>query len=231
MEVEKLLSEKTIDIKENDLLKIDPELLAILLKDKTTGNNIIWATDNYSKYGFSYTAEKEIRIELITSRHGGIIKPRIEKSKTEQQQRVRQKAEVFTPSWICNMQNNKGDEEWFNRKDVFNFEKKTWQDYILSKRLEMSCGEASYITSRYDAVTGEYIEVPNRIGILDRKLRIVSENTETRETWLNVPLQDFTANSDIDWSKSIPEIDKQLYKKYGLSADEVEFIESKVREM
>ena len=244
-----MLSEKTIDIKENELLKIDPELLAILLKDKTTGKNIIWATDNYSKFGFSYATEKEIKIELITSHHGGIIKPRIEKSKTEQQQRVRQKAEVFTPSWICNMQNNKVDEEWFGRKDVFNFEKenswtinnekvvfsesekKTWQDYILSKRLEMSCGEAPYITSRYDAVTGEYIEVPNRIGILDRKLRIVSENTETREDWINVPLQDFTTNSDIDWSKSIPEIDKQLYKKYGLSAEEVEFIESKVREM
>ena len=111
-------SEKSIDIKENDLLKIDPELLAILLKDKTTGNNIIWATDNYSKYGFSYSAEKEIKIELITSRHGGIIKPRIEKSKTEQQQRVRQKAEVFTPSWICNMQNNKVDEEWFGRRII-----------------------------------------------------------------------------------------------------------------
>ena len=108
--------EKSIDIKENDLLKIDPELLAILLKDKTTGNNIIWATDNYAKYGEAYFFDKEITIELITSRHGGIIKPRIEKSKTEQQQRVRQKAEVFTPSWICNMQNNKVDEEWFGRK-------------------------------------------------------------------------------------------------------------------
>ncbi len=60
-------------------------------------------------------------------------------------------------------------------------------------------------------------------------LKVTQDNP--RETWQNVPLQDFTANSDIDWSKSIPEIDKQLYKKYGLSADEVEFIESKVREM
>lgn len=60
-------------------------------------------------------------------------------------------------------------------------------------------------------------------------LKITQHNIQ--ETWLNVPLQDFTTNSDIDWSKSIPEIDKQLYKKYGLSADEVEFIESKVREM
>ena len=44
-----MLPEQNIDIKENDLLKIDPELLSILLKDKTTGNNIIWATDNYAK--------------------------------------------------------------------------------------------------------------------------------------------------------------------------------------
>lgn len=60
-------------------------------------------------------------------------------------------------------------------------------------------------------------------------LKVTQDNP--RETWLNVPLQDFTTNSDIDWSKSVSEIDKQLYKKYGLSADEVEFIESKVREM
>ena len=60
-------------------------------------------------------------------------------------------------------------------------------------------------------------------------LKVTQDNP--RETWLNVPLQDFTANSDIDWSKSVSEIDKQLYKKYGLSADEIAFIESKVREM
>lgn len=52
-----------------------------------------------------------------------------------------------------------------------------------------------------------------------------------KSTWTYVPLQDFTANSDIDWSKSVSEIDKQLYKKYGLSKDEISFIESKVREM
>ena len=197
-----MLPEQNIDIKENDLLKIDRSLLEILLKDKTSGKNIIWATDNYSKYGDLYTSEKEIKIELITSRHGGVIKPRVEKSKEERLQRVRQKAEVFTPSWICNIQNNLVDEKWFGRNGVFNVEKKnewaalkdkivfpekenkSWQDYVLSKRLEMSCGEAPYITSRYDAVTGQYIEVPNRIGFFDRKLRIVNENTKTHEDWL-----------------------------------------------
>lgn len=60
-------------------------------------------------------------------------------------------------------------------------------------------------------------------------LKVTQDNP--RETWLNVPLQDFTSNSDIDWSKSVSEIDKQLYKKYGLSLEEIAFIESKVREM
>ena len=60
-------------------------------------------------------------------------------------------------------------------------------------------------------------------------LKVTQDNP--RETWLNVPLQDFTATSDIDWSKSVSEIDKQLYKKYGLSLEEIAFIESKVREM
>ena len=60
-------------------------------------------------------------------------------------------------------------------------------------------------------------------------LKVTQDNP--RETWLNVPLQDFTANSDIDWSKSISEIDKQLYLKYKLSTEEIVFIEMNVRDM
>ena len=60
-------------------------------------------------------------------------------------------------------------------------------------------------------------------------LKITQHNIQ--ETWQNVPLQDFTEKSDIDWSKSIKEIDQQLYEKYGLSPEEIEFIESKVKEM
>ncbi len=51
------------------------------------------------------------------------------------------------------------------------------------------------------------------------------------EKWTKVPMQDFTANSDIDWSRSIPKIDQQLYKKYGLDDNEIAFIEEKVRAM
>lgn len=49
--------------------------------------------------------------------------------------------------------------------------------------------------------------------------------------WLKAPLQDFPSNSDIDWNKSIPEIDQQLYKKYGLTQEEIDFIEKKVKPM
>ncbi len=52
-----------------------------------------------------------------------------------------------------------------------------------------------------------------------------------KPVWKYVPLQDFTAASDIDWSKSIPEIDRQLYAKYGLDDAEIEFIETHVKEM
>ena len=235
--------EKSIDIKENDLLKIDRSLLEILLKDKTTEKNIIWATDNYSKYGELYTSEKEIKIELITSRHGGVIKPRVEKSKEERLQRVRQKAEVFTPSWVCNLQNNLVDEVWFDRKGVFNIEKersweatkekiqfsdekgKTWQDYVNSNRMEITCGEAPYLASRYDTVTGEYIEVPNRIGLLDRKLRVVAENTDSREDWLKWATVAVQSSYGFEWQG-----DNILIARENLLFDVAEHYEAKFHE-
>ena len=60
-------------------------------------------------------------------------------------------------------------------------------------------------------------------------LKVTQQNN--KDTWAMVPLQDFTDKSDIDWSKSIHEIDLQLYKKYGLDQNEIDFIESHVKEM
>lgn len=60
-------------------------------------------------------------------------------------------------------------------------------------------------------------------------LKVTQDVTPSK--WAYVPLQDFTSSSDIDWSKSIPEIDRQLYKKYGLTPEEVDFIETHVKEM
>lgn len=211
------MSEVKIDIKENTLLKLDTELLTILLKDMSSGKNIIWGTDNYVDYGFGYDANDEIFPRLITGKNGNVIKPRIEKSKKEQQERIKGKAEVFTPSWICNKQNNLVDNAWFGSENVFNteFEKtwkttegkivfpsedgKSWQDYVNANRLEISCGEAPYLASRYDTVSGDIIPVKDRIGLLDRKLRVVSENTDNEPDWYEWAKKAIQSVYGYDW--------------------------------
>lgn len=208
-----------MDIKENEnyKYKLDSKLLAILLKDRSSKKNILWATDNYAHKGPGYQSSDEISVRAITGRKGGVVKPRTEKSKKEQANRIRNKAEVFTPSWICNKQNNLVDNAWFGTDFVFNEEKdktwiattepivfptetgKTWQDYINDVRLEITCGEAPYLVSRYDTVSGDIIELPQRIGLLDRKLRVVNENTQTKEEWLKWALKSVQSTYGYDW--------------------------------
>lgn len=193
-----------IDILENEILKQYPGVLEILLRDHTTQKNIFWATNNYENLGKDYHFHAQILPELITGKNGSIIMPRVQKDKLLQQVRSKDMAEVFTPSWICNAQNNMIDNAWFCRENVFNTEleksknfkwsvntdkiifpkNKTWKDYVRDTRLEIACGEAPYITSRYDTTTGKFIPIEKRIGILDRKLRIVNENIETSGEWL-----------------------------------------------
>lgn len=194
-----------IDISENEIVALSPKLLATLLKDHTTKSNIFWATDDYSERGTGYQFSDSITIEAITGDNGLVIVPRALKSRQQQQQRSREMAEVFTPSWICNKQNNLVDNAWFGRENVFNTEidlpdgshswlpsegliefpeGKSWRDYVTENRLEITCGEAPYLVSRYDTVSGQPLPVEMRIGLLDRKLRVVSENTEKSGEWL-----------------------------------------------
>ena len=199
-----------VDILEDSIFRLSPELLNNLLKDHTTSKediqrNIFWATSDYEYLGEGYQYDSPILPSLITGDNGHVIMPRILKSRDTQTARSREMAEVFTPSWICNAQNNLIDEAWFGRKDVFNTEYtdeqgchrwrpnsekiqfpegKTWKDYVRDNRLEITCGEAPYIISRYDTTTGEAIPLEQRIGLLDRKLRVVGENTETSGEWL-----------------------------------------------
>jgi hypothetical protein len=199
---EKETGPSVIDIREDDLSAISPEVLTTLLRDHTTGRNIFWATHDYEALGSAYDYHAQILPELITGEHGMVIRPRVLKSKENQTDRSKDMAEVFTPSWVCNAQNNLVDEAWFGCKDIFNVEnsenhtweamtdkivfpkEKTWKDYVRATRMEMTCGEAPYLASRYDTTTGEPIPLQQRIGLLDRKLRIVSENTETSGDWL-----------------------------------------------
>ena len=193
---------ENIDINETEVLKQYPEVLEMLLKDHTTQQNIYWATDSYADRGEGYQFKDAIIADSITGDNGMIICHRSVKSKDEQTKRSKDMAEVFTPSWVCNAQNNLIDDAWFGKQGVFNAESpehtwkattgkiefpegKTWKDYVRDTRLEITCGEAPYLVSRYDTVSGMPIELAERIGLLDRKLRVVSENTETTGEFLD----------------------------------------------
>lgn len=191
-----------IDVIEQDIADYSYPLLDILLFDRTTGRNIIWASDDYAYLGERYEARKPIMPDLIIGDNTRLIQPRTAKTQSNQTSRTRNKAEVFTPSWICNAQNNLVDEAWFGRKDVFNTpdgiswkvskepiafpdsKSRTWQKYVDANRMEISCGEAPYLVSRYDAATGKMIPLQERIGLLDRKLRVVNENAADETEWL-----------------------------------------------
>jgi hypothetical protein len=145
------------------------------------------------------------------------------KSAEEQIQRIKDKAEVFTPSWVCNAQNNLVDEAWFGRPNVFNTESidengvhtwtptegkiafdneskdKNWKKYVRDTRLEITCGEAPYLVSRYDTTTGEVIPIERRIGLLDRKLRVVCENCDTSEEWLDMAQEAYKNIYGYEW--------------------------------
>lgn len=189
-----------IDIIEQEIASMSEGLFDVLLKDRTTKKNICWATDHYISRGSAYYPQEPITKELVTGSNTKLVQPRVAKSHEIQSKRTKEKAEVFTPSWVCNEQNNLVDDAWFGRKDVFNVcskhswkattekiifpEGKKWTDYVDSKRLEISCGEAPYLVSRYDTVSGEEIPLQERIGLLDRKLRIVNENTDNKDEWI-----------------------------------------------
>ena len=179
-------------------------VLPILLKDKTMKRNIIWATASYASMGEYYADSAQMTLNALRNMGTGGIQPRILKAQEEQQKRTRAHGEVQTPAWLCCQMNDYLDEAWFGKKDVFGvLEDRTWTSaevpiifpkpgrrhaswklYVDSRRLEIACGEAPFIVSRYDAATGEPIPIEQRIGLLDRKLRVVGENTDNEQDWL-----------------------------------------------
>lgn len=206
-----------VDIKENYIYQIEKKLLEILLKDHSSNKNIIWATDNYQLKGNGYFFKDQITVKNITGRNGQIIRPRIKKSLKEQAKRIKDKAEVFTPSWICNEMANHFDNAWFEKENVFNTENdkiwipnskkiefpstegKTWKDYVGLRVLEISCGEAPFLVSRYDTVTGEWLEINQRIGLLDRKLRIINENVDHEKEWVETVIEAYKSTYGYEW--------------------------------
>ena len=164
-----------IDILEDRLLRDEPGLLEVLLVDHSTQKNIFWATDSYVAEGDGYGWHDSITVSAITGKHGSIIMPRALKTRDEQLRRSRQMAEVFTPAWLVKKMNDAIDDEWNRAQDGLKDGLEPWQRYVLTTELEISCGEAPFLTSRYDTVTAEPIPIDERVGLLDRKLQRVNE--------------------------------------------------------
>ncbi|NMA07088.1 MAG: restriction endonuclease subunit M [Ruminococcaceae bacterium] len=195
---------KIKDIKIKTPIDIDLRLLEILLADRTTGQNIVWADSEYELMGEDYDSRSPIMPELIRGSNFELIKPRAMRYGGLTEGLSPEDAEKFVPAWLCNERNNLLDEEWFGRKNVFNEPgnkrwepaeppikfpdypeetDKSWQDYVDERRIEINCGEAPHLVSRYDVITGKYIKVKNRIGMLDRKFRVASENVRNEIEW------------------------------------------------
>ena len=172
------MPENVVDILDNDF---SSEILVQLLCDHTTGRNILWCTHDYESKGEGYQYADEIRPELITGEQGTIIKPRVLKSKTEQSDRVKDMAEVFTPSWVVKMM----------------------VDYVEidvnTLTLELTCGEAPFLVSRYDATTGEPIAIGERVGVLDYKMRTINEQGLNDGEWLSQVRLAFQTTYGYEW--------------------------------
>ena len=179
MNLTRLKTIKSYPIRDNSYI------LKMLLKDRTTRKNIIWATDSYKDMGEGYQAKDHIKESLFANGAGKIIKPRVEKDEEEQSNRTRGKGEVFTPTWIIKKKIDFIEEE-LSKLDL--------EDYIGQRWMEITCGEGPYMTSRYDTVTGEYLDIEERVGFLDRKLQRISKEIESEEIWFSLALKAYQAS-------------------------------------
>lgn len=195
--LKKSIGLESADISENAIRQQMPEVLDILLIDRTTSTkkktkNIIWANENYIKYGEKrYGAQSQIKPELITGGMGQLIKPRALKHKEVQKERTKSKAEVFTPTWVVKKQNDVIDAA-YRDDDLETYVRRTW--------LEITCGEAPYMATRYDMQTGDIISLANRVGFVDRKLKRINNEIHDKEKWLLMTIDAFKASYGFEWN-------------------------------
>lgn len=132
--------------------------------------------------------------DLVTGEHQHLIQPRAAKTRREQRRRTKEKAEVFTPLKTIGKINRAAERSGLPRKS-------NWQAYVRELRLEITCGEAPFIVSRYNptAHTGKLIALKNRIGFLDRKLRTVSKFCHIEADWLVWAKVAFKASYGYEW--------------------------------
>lgn len=167
------------DLSETSLLRSNRKILDALLSDWTTLKNIRWGTDNYSYLGSDYSEDKEIKVDLITGWHDGLIQPRADKANEVQLERTRNRAEVFTPSWIVEKQVNAVMDELWNLP---------LEKFLSTCWLEITCGEAPYMVNRYDMISGQIIPLNERAGFIDVKFRRLNTEIEDQDQWLKLAI-------------------------------------------
>lgn len=186
-----------VNSQENSLRDTMPAILDILLIDRTTSTtrtkkNIIWANENYSRYGVKdYSAEAQMKPNLVTGSHSQLIMPRALKSRELQKKRTKSKAEVFTPTWIVKKQNDAVDKGYQN-DDLETYVNRTW--------LEITCGEAPYMASRYDMATGDIMPYSERVGFVDRKLKRINTEVEDKAEWQRLVAAAFKSSYGFEWN-------------------------------
>ncbi|MHC1692225.1 MAG: restriction endonuclease [Sphaerochaetaceae bacterium] len=185
------------DVIENCIRTQMPHILEILLLDRTTSmpnkpQNIIWANDNYKVLDAdSYSATAQISPELITGERGSLIMPRALKTIAVQKKRTKSKAEVFTPTWIVKKQNDAVDSDY--AIDCL-------ETYTCRKWLEITCGEAPYMATRYDMETGELIPLSERVGFIDRKLARISREVTDKAEWQRLVELAYKSSYGFEWN-------------------------------
>lgn len=184
------------DISENKIREQTPDILDILLIDRTSSaagktKNIIWANENYFDLGKDYAANAQIKPELITGQMGHIIMPRALKSRELQKERTKSKAEVFTPTWIVKKQNDVLEYDYLND---------SLESYVKRKWLEITCGEAPYMATRYDMETGDVIPLLERVGFVDRKLKRINAEIENNAEWQRLVEEAFKSSYGFEWN-------------------------------
>ncbi|STZ01544.1 Uncharacterised protein [Moraxella lacunata] len=185
------------NISENALYQFFPEILDILLRDRTASfyakkkRNIIWANNNYQEFGEKYQANCQINTNLITGEMGNLIVPRALKSKEQQKERTKSKAEVFTPSWVVKKQNDALDENFLN-EDLITCISRTW--------LEITCGEAPYMANRYEMTTGKIIPINERVGFVDKKLKRINQEIHHKKKWQEFTKKAYQTSFGFEWN-------------------------------
>lgn len=150
-------------------------VIEILLKDRTTNKNIIWANER----GNTQITKEDIKN----------IRSRAFKENEEKLNRTRNKAEVFTPTFIVKEQIDLVDNMSLSLDKYIN---RTW--------LEIACGEAPYMVSRYDAESGKDIKIEDRIGFIDRKFKKINKEVDNFNIWSKMVEDIYKTSFGFEWN-------------------------------